>query len=64
MDMDRQKLLNMLGLCRISGNLVDLPFDKSEMGKAMGFGERSVAAVTDKGLADSLRQMIHKVMGE
>ena len=108
MDMDRQKLLNMLGLCRISGNLksgdamceeairqrkaelvliakdasdntrkkfkdkasfykieaVDLPFDKSEMGKAMGLGERSVAAVTDKGLADSLRQMIHKVMGE
>lgn len=108
MDIDRQKLLNMLGLCRVSGHLksgdamceeairqkkaklvliakdasdntrkkfrdkaafyqieaVELPFAKSEMGKAMGLGERSVAAVTDQGLADSLQRMIHTVMGE
>ena len=41
--------------------LVELPFDRGELGEALGLGGRSMAAVTDLGFAGALTELLAEI---
>lgn len=44
--------------------IIDTPFSKAEIGKAMGQSERSCLAVMSEGFSEKLKKEINQMMGE
>lgn len=44
--------------------ILDAPFDKEAIGRAMGMSQRSCVAITEEGLANKLIQLIKQKVGE